>query len=868
MKCLTRSLVLALIIFSIPAGHSQTFDDFKKQIREEYNTFEKETQQKFNSFVAETDKEFSDYLSNNFGSYDIGHETFKPTRPKPSTIPVVDEVILSDNTIECDIAKTQAYYQGSVYPSIKKEESNDFDIRTIDVDFLGWQLVFKLDEAFFLLDMAKPSASAISDFWMQMSEVNYNHYLYQVSEVANTLNLNRWGYYQLLKESSKQVFPNSGNLQVLFQWTMLNRSRYKAKIGFNNKGLFLLLPSVYKMYNLDFVNIKGIDYYVIDVNGNNLETYMADFPEADIFMDLTIRKPFYTNPIKKSKDYKFEYEKHKYVVRLDFDEQMMLFYNTMPLSDVSVYFNSVITNRSKNSIKNAFGPILKGKSDIEKTNILLAFVQGAFDYKTDQQVFGRERYFFADEMLNYPYADCEDRSILFACLVKTLMGNEIVAVGFPGHIATAVDLGPAQKGTSLTYKNRKFTIADPTFMGAKAGMLMPSVSGEKAELFIIENKHLKSGLATKAWVETNLAGGFKADNQNDVVFDGEGNIYVCGYFMDEANFGDIKLTSDNQDREAFIVKYSSDLKALWAKPATGKGNDIALSMVMGNDNGIYVYGNFENNLNFGDLGINAVDAPDIFVAKYTKDGSFMWAKKAGIDKLDHSLGFIYAVRFNPKGEKTMAKLYSQSENFDHYGIELDDSENILVKGSFYATAGMNSNDFVNYNFEGDLGNIAEVLYTTDKKLKEKEYEQTIAGLFAALNLLKANTVEIQGANIKSTFDTYNKSFKDYASAFYDNLKEMKFLKNEKGIVVIKTSNEKPILLDKIKIDNNARIRIVKYKSGNILVEVLSGIYVGGGSHWLDMNSIKLFKESGDLLFDFDTDNSVKKMNLKKEILKH
>ncbi len=46
------------------------FQDFKNQIREEYDTFEKETQQKFDSFVVKIDGEFSDYLSENFGEYD------------------------------------------------------------------------------------------------------------------------------------------------------------------------------------------------------------------------------------------------------------------------------------------------------------------------------------------------------------------------------------------------------------------------------------------------------------------------------------------------------------------------------------------------------------------------------------------------------------------------------------------------------------------------------------------------------------------------------------------------------------------------------------------------------------------------------
>ncbi len=148
-----------------------------------------------------------------------------------------------------------------------------------------------------------------------------------------------------------------------------------------------------------------------------------------------------------------------------------------------------------------------------------------------------------------------------------------------------------------------------------------------------------------------------------------------------------------------------------------------------------------------------------------------------------------------------------------------------------------------------------------------KYDATIAGVFAALNLLKEQPIAIQGQDIKTTFNTYNDQFQNYASGIYQNLSDMKFLKNERGIIAIKTSQQKDIMIDKMKIVNDARIRIVKYKSGNILVEVLSGIYVGEGDDWLDMNSIKLFKESGDLLFDFDYDHTVKKINLRKEILK-
>ena len=654
-------------------------------------------------------------------------------------------------------------------------------------------------------------------------------------------------------------------MQIAFQWALLSRSRYKVKIGFNEHNLYLLIPSVYTMYDVDFLTLNGINYYVMDGDGSKINTYQNDFPEADQLMDVSIKKPFYTNPIKKSRDYHFTFEGKKHTIKLDYDEEMIKYYNTIPLSDIVVYFNSVVNDRTKKSVKKAFKPLLAGKGDVESANILLSFMQQAFGYKTDQYAYGKEKYFFADEVLHYPFSDCEDRSVLFAYLVKTLLNKHIIAVGFPGHMATAINFNDETEGARLVLNGSTYIIADPTFYGAPVGILMSSVANKKATIFPITNNYLEAEIAEKAWKITNEYGGYKSDRQSDVVRDMDGNIYICGYTTEDADFNGYKISSPANGRNAFIAKYDSGFIPVWVKSVSGAGNDMAMSIAI-SENNIYVYGSFEDDLNFSETTINAIDSPDVFVASYTKGGEFNWAKKAGIDKLDHSMDFMFVAKFNPQGEKIFAKLYSQSEDFDHYGLDVDKNNNAVIKGSFFATSGMSTNDYTNYNIGSEL-DIPVTLYETDVKLKQNEYEATIAGLFSALNLLKANSIEIYGTEIKTTFDTYNSNFSDYASGIYLNLANMKFVKNEKGIITIKTSDEKPIILDKIKIGNDARIRIVKYKSGNILVEILSGIYVGGGKHWLDMNSIKLFKDSGDLLFNFDTDNSVKKINLKKEMLK-
>ncbi len=868
--------VVLFFLFINPIVYSQTLDEFSKQVDEEFADFNKETDeefeafkkeidQKFNDFVTQIDQEFSDYLGESFEAYDIGHEKYDASKPKPNEIPVVEETVAKGDFIDFKLNEPGIVYQGPVYPGIKKTEAKDFQTQKINVEFLGWPLYFLVDKSFSQIEIYKPSGQSIASIWDEFAGLNYNHFLYQLSEVANTLNLNQWGYFQLLKECSKQIY-NDKNTQVLFQWTMLSRSRYKVKIGFTNDDLFLLVPSVYKMYDIDFVKVKGINYYVMDGNGEQLQTYEKDFPETDILMDVTISKPFYTYPIKKSKEFKFSYNKKDYAVTLKFDEQMIKFYNTIPLSDVLIYFNSVISERTRESVEEAFFPIIEGKSDYEAASILLSFVQQAFDYKTDQQTFGKERYFFADELLHYPYADCEDRSVLYAYLIKTLLKKEVVALGFPGHMATAINLGEIDEGLSVSYNNKKYLVADPTLLGAPPGVLIPSVFGETADLIVLDNGSYKFDLATKAWELTGKSGGFKAGRQNDLIFDEEGNIYVCGYFMQAANFGGIELMAEDEGRDVFVAKYDNDLNVIWAKSALGNGSDLAFSLCQASDGGIYVYGSFETDLNFDGTEIIAVDASDVFVAKYSSGGELEWAKKAGIDKLDHNLDFMFAAKFNPEGEKIMAKLYSQTENFYHYGIEIDNDGNALIKGSFFATSGMSSNDYVNYNTVTDSKDVPVILHEIDKQLKKMEFEETIAGLFAALNFLDTKTGAIEGKQIEKAFSDYN--VKDIQnSEVYKKLLEMDFVRNDKGIVTIATSEGNPIEIEMIRIYDEAQIRIVDYDSKNILVEVLSGINIFKGSKSWEMNSINLYRTTGDMVLSFGENDIKKKLSLKSEILK-
>ena len=109
----------------------------------------------------------------------------------------------------------------------------------------------------------------------------------------------------------------------------------------------------------------------------------------------------------------------------------------------------------------------------QAVNFLLRFVQTSLKYETDEQQFGEENYLFPEETLFYPYSDCEDRAVLFAWLVRSLLKLDVVGLDYPGHVAAAVNFSEKVTGASINYQGKRYVVTDPTYINAGAGMVMP-----------------------------------------------------------------------------------------------------------------------------------------------------------------------------------------------------------------------------------------------------------------------------------------------------------------------------------------------------------------------------------------------------------
>ena len=119
-------------------------------------------------------------------------------------------------------------------------------------------------------------------------------------------------------------------------------------------------------------------------------------------------------------------------------------------------------------------PQLEGMSQCDAADALLHFVQYVFDYEEDDAQYGQEKVNFIEENFYYDKNDCEDRSVLYAFLVKTLLGLDVQFVHYPGHDCTAVRFTDCfTRGNGYYYGDDYYLICDPSYIGAPIGRCMP-----------------------------------------------------------------------------------------------------------------------------------------------------------------------------------------------------------------------------------------------------------------------------------------------------------------------------------------------------------------------------------------------------------
>lgn len=459
--------------------------------QDDFEAWQQKQMQQFRDYKSAQDKAFVEFLEKNWEPY----KTFTGEKidevPKPVEPPEVKEkevVELPQENIVEEVIVPQIEEQVEKNSMIKVDKTAPI----IDVTFWGLPLEYNYEPEL-NVELDPLNEKAVANFWYITSNTDFEALLAQLQKSKEKMNLNDWGYCLLLNEVGKRISNEDKNLTRLFIWFMLTKSGYECKVGYGEGSVYLLIPSANKIYGVTFVEMDGKRYYAVMFDNEEkldfaINTYDGKYPDADALIDLGIKDSPRINTTIVEKELVFQYEGNEYRIPVKYDQNAAEFFKNYPQTNLDVYFNAPLSPEATQSLLLGLKPILEGRSEAEAANVILRFVQTAFQYKTDGEQFGREKSFFSDETLFYPYCDCEDRSIIFSFLVRQILDRNVVGLDYPGHVATAVNFATEIPGDLIIIDADKYTICDPTYINADVGMAMPQFKDVEPKIIKLEKE--------------------------------------------------------------------------------------------------------------------------------------------------------------------------------------------------------------------------------------------------------------------------------------------------------------------------------------------------------------------------------------------
>jgi len=449
--------------------------------QDDYEKWLKKDQQQFEAFLSEEDKAFSNFLKQAWEPYKSEPGQKQKVEPKPVVIPVADEKLKSTvpPKVPPKVLKNLPRPVKRPQPKYIPVPKPIKEIDRVEFPFYDTRVLLDFKKDFSLEFSSGINNKTMATAWEKLSRSKYKSLIEQLLNLRRQFGLNDWGYIQLVQSFSKHVLPESENQQIILIWFILNKSGYDSRIAYSARSIYLLFPSPDEIYDNNFITLNGTKYYFLKTAHKNFQldkkvfSYKKTYNEDSKNFSMRLQKAPNWSQAVLSKNLEFKYGGKDIQIPVKYEKDVVTFFKNYPQTQLEVYFDAPMSTEANFTMLSALRPLVESRSEIEAVNILLRFVQTAFPYQTDDQQFGREKYLMPEETLFYPNSDCEDRSILFAYLVKHLLALRVVGLDYPGHIATAILFTTPVSGKTISYKNMIFTVCDPTFVNADAGMCMP-----------------------------------------------------------------------------------------------------------------------------------------------------------------------------------------------------------------------------------------------------------------------------------------------------------------------------------------------------------------------------------------------------------
>lgn len=321
----------------------------------------------------------------------------------------------------------------------------------------------------------------VNQAWHAYQKAGADAIVASLCSLSDELGLNDWFVFQLVRKYVDELLPESTPRdRILLEHFLLVAMGYDVRLARTEQQLLLLVPFEQDVYERSFIKIKGKDYYLFfDDLEANLNERSVIYP-CDPIKDDGKRHPFNllfegkTLKVRSGEDKLCDLDDGQIHIVCSINPSIIEMLSDYPLMDIQCYATSVVLPQFHQTISEQLKPQLEDMSQCEAANALLHFVQHVFGYNKDANQYGRYKVNFVEENFYYDENDCEDRSILYAVLIRSLLGLDVHFVEYPDHECTAVHFTDCfTRGYGYDYNGDFYLICDPAYIGADIGKCMP-----------------------------------------------------------------------------------------------------------------------------------------------------------------------------------------------------------------------------------------------------------------------------------------------------------------------------------------------------------------------------------------------------------
>lgn len=723
------------------------------------------------------------------------------------------------------------------YSGIRKPSSERFSAVAGKVLFYGQQISFRYDTLLALSPSSSVSEDSVSGFWLSFSRSNSTHLIDQLMDYRDRLGLNDWGYYLLVKMVSGSIVASDRWRGDQLTWGLMIRSGFDVRLAFNQNNTSVLIPSAHLIYDKQSV-IIGKKRYFLDreMKSQLLVTCPSPFPDAPNLVDLKLTTSLNFSGKLANQKFRLSWKKMRLEFSVRYNPELIHFYNDYPKSDPEVYLEAPASSVVKEDILRHLYPSITKMNRLEAASLLQHFVQSEIEYCSSGSSAPMSR--FAEEVISTKSgADC-GKSALFAWLIRTLIHLPVIGVQFPGFCSTAICFNEPVEGDGYLFKQKKYLIADPSYLNVPPGILMPEFVGLKPQLIdpLVNNQIQNKG--AKIWEMANKMGASRGGASQDILFDSEGHALLTGSF----------------GSKPFIACFSESNTLQWIRKFEGDGRASAFAIAQIHHNEIYIAGVFSGKLQMDGQTIQTTDPGSLFIAQFNHLGELIWLQDIPYTSPYQEGSFPFMVKIGRSGNPISVQQINEDERNIKFGFVEAGEGGLILTGSGNLRSPSST---VSNNPGESLPTLLKIV----QKLKSLHCNSKVTGLLAILEWLKNTGSEITGSQLQNFCIQLNPSFATENSPLYDLLGRIAVLKNNRGVISILTKDHKSLYYNTLRFENKSQFQLSMFGNGDRMIEIISGITYAKNPLLLDLNDIVIDFSDGKLHLDYDFDHTLKTITL-------